>query len=179
MAEKYLSGKSQVRPALDPGAPWAANAAKQSRNDSGDRYVVYCITVEGLELLKVGRTKQLKKRLASLQRETGKSLHISYWAEFSRSQSKDVERCALIRLRGQFPSEGEWSLASPMFGAAAIRSASEFLGLRPAYEAGAPTDEEPVEEYALLRENKTSVRRKAKDRVDRDYWENPFTVNLG
>ena len=177
MADKDLAEKQQVRPALDPGAPWAANAAKQKRHDTGERYVVYCITVEGLDLLKVGRTKQLKKRLGSLAREAGRELHISYWAEFSRDEAKDIERCALLRLRRQFKSEGEWSLANPMFGAAAIQTAAEFLGVNSAYEAGAPLAVDPEDEYAVLRKNEMPLKKKAFDRVDRDYWEEPFTVN--
>ena len=176
MAKSEVSAKSKVRPARDPAAPWASNAVHQRMLCDGSRAVVYCVSVEGVPLLKIGRTKHLKKRMANLKVDAGRDLHISYWAEFPAEIAKDVERCALIRMRMQFKSDGEWALAEPMFGASAIQSAAQFLGVRPEYDAGAPMDEEPEDEYADLRENHMPIKHKATNCVDRDFWREPFTV---
>lgn len=177
MAKTKVSAKSQVRPARDPAAPWAANAALRDRLSDGGRSVVYCVTVEGLPLLKIGRTTQLKKRMGALEREVKRDIHIGYWAELETADSRVVEKCALLRMRRQFESEGEWSLADPAAGADAIRSAMQFLGLRPEYDGGAPIDVDEGDIYAELRNNEVSLKQRAVNFVDRDFWKDPFTVN--
>jgi len=179
MAKNEIAPNSGVRPSRDAGAPWAANAARQSRERDEQRSVVYCVVLEDMPLLKIGRTTQLKNRMRKLQDVVGRDLHIGYWAEFSTDDAKVVERCALLRMRRQFPCEGEWSLANPAYGAAAIQGAAEFLGVNPVFEAGAPMEEQPADEYAYLRTNQMDVKHKAHNAVDRAYWEDPFTLNRG
>lgn len=179
MADNQLASKGGVRPSVDIGAPWSANAARQAREKDGSRSVVYCVVLEGAPLLKIGRTTQLKKRMQSLRDGIGRELHIGYWAEFSTDDAKDVERCALLRMRKQFVCEGEWSLANPAYGAAAIQGAADFLGVKPVFEAGAPMEVQPEDEYAYLRTNKMDLKHKAHNAVDRSYWEDPFTLNRG
>jgi len=177
MAENEISSNSVVRPSRDAGAPWSANAARQARERDDSRSVVYCVVIEDAPLLKIGRTTQLKRRVKQLKDFVGRELHIGYWAEFSTDDAKDVERCALLRMRKQFVSEGEWSLANPAYGAAAIQCAADFLGVKPVFEAGAPMEAQPEDEYAYLRTNKMDVKHKSHNAVDRAYWEDPFTLN--
>lgn len=179
MAKNEITPNNVVRPSRDAGAPWAANGARQAREKDTSRSVVYCVVLEDAPLLKIGRTTQLKARMKQLREVSGRELHIGYWAEFSTDDAKDVERCALLRMRKQFSCAGEWSLANPAYGAAAIQGAAEFLGVRPVFEAGAPLEEQPEDQYAYLRKNKMDVKHKAHNAVDRDYWEDPFTLNLG
>jgi len=172
MAVRHLPPKSKVRPARDPAAPWASNAARQSRESDGTRAVVYCIAVEGVPLVKIGRTTRLKKRMGELQAEVGRSLHVAYWAEFSDEDSKDIERCALMRMRRHFDSEGEWSLADPVFGAAAIMGAASFMGVAPNFEAGAPSEEDADDELAELRNNNQPMKKGLSSKFDRDRYNN-------
>lgn len=173
MANRSLPPKSRVRPARDPAAPWAANAAKQRREGNDERAVVYCLTVEGMPLVKIGMTTQLKSRIAKLQSDHGQKLHIAYWAEFHADDARDIERCALFRMRRRYDSEGEWSLAEPAFGAAAIMAAADFMGIAPEYEAGAPEEVETDDSLAELRENKMALSRsQVINQLDRDRYEN-------
>jgi hypothetical protein len=158
MAKDSVAPKATPRPALDTSAPWAANAARQQREGDGSREVVYCVTVPGLSLVKIGRTSQLKKRLSQLSTELGKPLFIAYFAEFKPDDARDVERCALLRMRKHYECSGEWSLTDPICGVAALRSAWGFLGVNPAFEGGAPHEEETDDEIAEVRVN-TAVRR--------------------
>lgn len=172
MAKVSLAPKSKVRPARDPAAPWAANARRQRRESTGKRAVVYCVTVEGMPLVKIGRSGHLKSRIAKLKSDTGRDLHIAYWAEFSTEDAKDVERCALLRMRRYYDSEGEWSLAEGEHGADAICRSAEFLGVRPEFAAGDPSSESEVDEYEALRRNVGFQNKRATGKPDRYRWEN-------
>ena len=177
MAKYPLTENRSVRPSLDRGAPWASNASMQARMADKSRSVVYCVFVEGLELIKIGRTAHLKSRMASLRGVVGRQLHIGYWAEFHSEDAKAVERCALLRMRCNCESEGEWSIATTRDGASAISSAAGFLGITPVFEAGDPLAHEPVDQYSYLRENKSGIKKRANNTVDRDYWGDPYVVD--
>jgi hypothetical protein len=138
----------------------------------GTRAVVYCIAVEGVPLVKIGRTTRLKARIRELQNEVGRKLHIAYWAEFSDEDAVDIERCALLRMRRHFDSEGEWSLADPVFGANAIITAASFMGVVPNYEGGSPHEEETEDELAEARGNMPPVKKSLSGSIDRDRYEN-------
>ena len=138
---------------------------------------MYRLVVEGLDLIKIGRTAHLKSRMASLKAVIGRPLHIGYWAEFNSEDAKSVERCALLRMRCSRESEGEWSLASTADGASAILCAASFLGITPRFEAGDPYAHESGDELLEMRENKAAIKKRANNTVDRDYWADPHTLN--
>lgn len=178
MAKQDLTAISKVRPARDPAAPWASNAAQQRREADMNRAVVYCVYVEGLSLLKIGQTTQLKSRLTGLRSDVRRQVHIAYWAEFRADDAKDIERCALLRLRRHYDSEGEWSLADPACGASAIKAAAEFMGVRPMFEAGAPSEVEPDDEIQELRENRMPQKQDHMGRAGREYWSDPSPLKV-
>lgn len=176
MAKEHVAEVSAVRPARDPAAPWAANASRQARESDGSREVVYCISVDGIPLVKIGRTTQLKRRMDQLKSVSGRLLHIAYWAEFHPDDARDIERCALLRMRRHFDSEGEWSLADPVHGTAAIISAAEFIGVRPNHEAGTPWAEERPDELAELRQNYAPIKHAAHNMIDLGLNGNPLSI---
>lgn len=140
MAKLSVSEIPGLRPALNPDAPWSAKVKKgKAARDMATR-VVYVIAQEGDVTCKIGCTSNIKKRLGQLSRETGKAMHIMFWAEFQHEDSFRIERAAinLLRRMPDAPQKGEWFKVAPAIPAEAILRVAANVGVRPINQAGIP-----------------------------------------
>ena len=174
MAKRCLGDSFGIRPAVDKSAPWRPKFKRPRHTPAIDRAVVYVIGPDQGGWCKVGRTTNLKSRLAGLSRDINMPLHVLFWLELYERQAKQVEQMAIKKLAGIMPAffGREIFRLAPEVVATAVINAAHDKGYSPLSMAGFPgaLDYETSDvEHMLATETYTGDTLR-NGRLDREVW---------
>lgn len=166
MANKSLPIEDGLRPALNPEAPWSDRAKKKLPFQERPRAVVYVVGASTLPMVKVGRTTELKRRVAKLSNESGKKVNILFFAELSRQDANAVE-AMVKRLAGKLTDNksGEWFALTAEVVARLVLFSIDRLGVRVFSTAG-----DPCARFDDIPDMDCHHLQPSKGRLAREFW---------